>query len=271
MRTAIIALLATFLLHGADELRVMTFNVRYPAESDGPDVWEKRRDLLVDTIRRHRPDVMGTQELFHSQAQYIVQQLPEYAWFGVSRRGNTTDEHMGVFYRKGRLRLLDSGNFWLSETPDTPGSSAWGASLPRMATWGDFEDTSAGRKFRLLNTHFAHRPQDAEAREKSAAVIRQRLPRAGNLIVTGDFNTDAGSAPYKVLTEVLGDVWTSAGSVSGPAGTFHGFRGSPGRARIDWILYRGEFKPVSAVSLTDHKDGRYPSDHFPVLAVFEWK
>jgi hypothetical protein len=82
-------------LADAQALRVMSFNVRYPSKSDGPDLWETRRELLVDTIRRHAPELIGTQELFHEQGEYIVSQLPELAWFGLSRRGNKEDEHMG--------------------------------------------------------------------------------------------------------------------------------------------------------------------------------
>ncbi len=66
----------------AQSMKVMTFNVRYPNPGDGPDVWSARRDLLVETIAKEAPDLMGTQELFHEQGQYIVEKLPGYAWFG---------------------------------------------------------------------------------------------------------------------------------------------------------------------------------------------
>jgi endonuclease/exonuclease/phosphatase family metal-dependent hydrolase len=252
----------------------MSFNVRYPAQGDGPDVWDNRKDILVNTIRRNRPDLMGTQELFHMQGEYIVSRLPEYAWFGVSRRGNQQDEHMGVFYRKDRLRLVNSGNFWLSETPEQPGSIAWNMSLPRMVTWGEFEDTANGRRFHYYNTHFAHRREDVDARNRSAKLIVQRLaslPQDATVILTGDFNADAGTEAYKTLTSALTDTWTAVSGPEGPAGTFHGFRGKPGAARIDWILFRGAVTPQSIHTITDNEGGRYPSDHFPVLAVFDWR
>jgi endonuclease/exonuclease/phosphatase family metal-dependent hydrolase len=258
----------------AETLRVMTFNVRYPAKSDGPDVWELRRDLLVDTIRRNKPDIFGTQELFQFQGQYIVENLSDYVWFGRSRRGNQEDEHMGVFYREDRLKLIESGDYWLSETPEEPGSMSWNVSLPRMVTWGLFEDTTTARRFYFFNTHFAHRREDNEARVQSARVIAERLrklPQDATIILTGDFNTDAGSEPYKALTGVLQDAWASVQKPQGPTGTFHGFKGQPGKARIDWILYRGAVSPVSVETVTHNVDGRYPSDHFPVLAALEWK
>ena len=115
---------------GAQTLRVMTFNVRYPSPDDGPNRWDFRSDLLVDTIRDKAPDLFGTQELFYEQGRYIVEKLHGYTWFGISRRGNREDEHMGVFYRTESLRLVESGNFWLSETPEAPGSMSWNVTLP---------------------------------------------------------------------------------------------------------------------------------------------
>lgn len=269
LRFLFLSLLALPLL--AADLRVMTFNVRYPNPRDGEDFWEKRKELFVETVRKHRPDLMGTQELFYTQGEYIVTQMPEYAWFGVSRRGNKEDEHMGVFYRKDRLRAVDSGNFWLSETPDVAGSSSWGMSLPRMVTWAVFEDLKTKRRFTYFNTHFAHRgQQDDEARRRSALLIAERMPKEGPFVLTGDFNAAAGaSTAYSALTPALRDAFLSARNRKGPEGTFHGFKGEPGTARIDWILFRAPWKVKSAETLTDSKSGRYPSDHFPVLAVFQ--
>jgi endonuclease/exonuclease/phosphatase family metal-dependent hydrolase len=271
MRSLIFALIA--LAAQAQTLRVMSFNVRYPAKSDGANVWENRRDLLVDTIRKQAPDIMGTQELFYEQGQYIVEKLPDMAWFGISRRGNREDEHMGVFYRKDSLELLNSGNFWLSETPDKPGSISWNMSLPRMVTWGEFRDKRTKRTFFFYNTHFAHRREDNPARVESAKLLADRLrklPPAATVVLTGDFNTDAGSEPYGVLTKVLQDSYTAVSQPKGPTGTFHGFSGTPGKARIDWIFFRGQLKPVSVETITTSIDNRYPSDHFPLMTIFEW-
>ncbi|HEU0139617.1 MAG TPA: endonuclease/exonuclease/phosphatase family protein [Bryobacteraceae bacterium] len=258
----------------AEQLKVMSFNVRLPSKADGENHWDHRRDLLVRTIQKYDPDVFGTQELFHEQGEYIAAKAPEYKWFGVSRRGNQTDEHMGVFYKPSKLTLLDSGNFWLSETPEVPGSMSWNVSLPRMVTWGLFQ-TTAGKKFYLYNTHFPHRREDAEARTNCARVIAKRigsLPTGTPLIVTGDFNTAAESSePYTILTGESKDAWTTAPDRSGPTGTFNGFKGRDTGPRIDWILYRGDVQPVSAETITYNESGRYPSDHFPVMAVFELK
>lgn len=260
----LIGLLALTL--GAQELRVMTYNVRYPSEGDGPNVWPLRKDLFMRSIQLANPDLIGTQELFELQGNAIVESLPQFAWFGLSRRGNHEDEHMGVFYRKDKFRLLESGNFWLSPTPEVVMSSAWGMSLPRMATWGLFEMLSSGKRLYFVNTHFPHRKEDEAARLECAKVIAAflaKLPKNVPAILTGDFNTDASGAAFELLTKEFRDAKPS------PAGgTFHGFKGVPGSARIDWILYRGSLNFVGAEILKTHEGERYPSDHFPVAAAF---
>jgi endonuclease/exonuclease/phosphatase family metal-dependent hydrolase len=256
----------------AEPLRVMTYNVRFPNPDDTPNRWDQRRDLLVDSIREHSPDIFGTQELFFEQGEYIVEKLPEYAWFGISRRGNRLDEHMGVFYRKSRLRVERSGDFWLSETPEIPGSMSWKVSLPRMVSWAQFEDRTNRRRFWYFNTHFPHRGEDEAAREQCARVIAARLrllDPSADILLTGDFNAPAGGKVYLTLADILRDAWNASAERAGPEGTFHGFTGKPGPARIDWILFRGNWKVTRAETVTFERNGRFPSDHFPVLAVLE--
>ncbi len=267
-----VALVLASLCAPAETLRVMTLNVRYPNPGDGANVWSARRDLLVETIRSRQPDVIGTQELFYEQGQFIVEKLPGYAWFGLSRRGNHEDEHMGVFYRKDRLRVVESGDFWLSVTPEKPGSISWNMSLPRMATWAVFEIAGSGKRFRYFNTHFAHRREDERARLNSAKLLACRielLDAEEAVVLTGDFNAPAGGAVHEALTRLLRDAWTEAAERKGPEDTFHGFTGKPRPGRIDWILFRAPWKAVSAETITDRKGDVFPSDHYPVMVVFE--
>lgn len=250
-------------------LRVMTFNVRYPNPDDGANIWANRRNVFVQTVRKADPDLIGTQELFQSQGDDVVRALPRYRWFGRDRFGGHANEHMGIFYRTDRLRLIRHGDFWLSETPDTIGSLGWGATLPRMVNWGVFETRSKVRlRFLMVDTHFANRDdEDEQARRHSADLIAKRLPTlAGNLpiVLTADMNATPDSEPHKRLSAVLADVWQIAPSRAGPGGTFHDFTGKP-QAMIDYIMVRG-FKPIVAEVLTTHQGDRYPSDHFPIIA-----
>ena len=258
----------------AQSLRVMSFNVRLPVESDGENRWENRRELMARVIEEQRPDVFGTQELFKSQGDYLVERLPKYAWFGEGRRGSEggeRDEHMGVFYRTDRLRVVESGDFWLSDTPQVPGSITWGHPLPRMVTWALFERVADGKRFYLFNTHLPYRDEDEDARTRGARLILQRvqaLPADVPVVLTGDFNTTPDSPAHALLAASLQDAWIASPHRKGPEATFHDFTGTPDR-RIDWILQRG-WQVTRVRTVTTHAHGRYPSDHFPVIATLRW-
>lgn len=249
-------------------LRVMSFNIRLPAESDGVDYWETRKPLAVRMLREQAPDVVGLQELVKAQADYLARELPDYAWFGRGRDADGGGERMGVFYRKDRLKVVESGDFWLSDTPDVPGSITWNHLFPRMVTWALFERRGDGRRFYLFNTHLPYRDQDEAARVKGARAIAQRLaalPAGVPVVLTGDFNTTPDSQVHAVLAATLQDAWTAAPRVEGVDATFHGFTGTADR-RIDWIFAKGA-AVESATSVTTRWNGRYPSDHFPVVAT----
>ncbi|MGY3039160.1 endonuclease/exonuclease/phosphatase family metal-dependent hydrolase [Rhodanobacter sp. TND4EL1] len=248
-------------------LRIMTFNVRVPVDT-GLNAWVNRRDLMVQVIKAQHPDVLGTQELTEEQGQYMAAHLPGYAWFGQGREGGTKGEHMGVFYRTDRLTVVRSGDFWLSDTPAVPGSKTWGQPYPRMVTWARFRQRDGGGEFDYFNTHFPYLPENVRARKLSADEILQRigqLPAGSRVILAGDFNCGPDSPVHAQLTRTLQDAWVGSPSRSGPAKTFHNFTGNPDQ-RIDWILSRG-FKTMAVQTITTHEGARYPSDHFPVIAV----
>ena len=254
--------------HASDTLRIMSFNIRLPVESDGEDYWETRKPLAVRMLREQRPDVIGLQELVASQADYLARELPAYTWFGRGRNADGGGEHMGVFYLKDRLKVIESGDFWLSDTPGVPGSISWNHLYPRMVTWALFEQRSDGKRFYFFNTHLPYREQDEAARVKGANAIAQRiaaLPANVPVVLTGDFNTTPDSDVHAVLARTLQDAWTTAPRVEGSDATFHGFTGTADR-RIDWIFVKG-VTPESATSVTTRWHQRYPSDHFPVVVT----
>jgi endonuclease/exonuclease/phosphatase family metal-dependent hydrolase len=249
----------------------MSFNTRTTLGThDGPEEWPNRRDVFVQTIATAHPDVMGTQELTQIQGDYVVRRLPEYRWFGIDRRGGHADEHMGVFYRRDRLRLVRSGNFWLSETPNVPASNSWHMPYPRMATWGLFEEKAGHRRFYLFDTHLFDRVEDEPYRTKGVRILLDQMARIMGsncripVVLTGDFNTVPGSGAYKLLT----DVRTRAADVRGPEKTFHNFTGKPDH-RIDWMFEKG-FTLLSFATITYNRNGLYPSDHFPIFATLRW-
>ncbi len=255
----------------AQSLRVMTFNVRLPVTADGANRWEARRELMADTIRRHRPDLIGTQELHKPQGDFLIERLDGYAWFGRDRRGGDSDEHVGVFYRTKVLKVIESGDFWLSDTPEVAGSITWGNLYPRLTTWALFEHRSSRRRFYVYNTHLPYRDEDEAARIRCAELILAHLarqPKDVPAIVMGDFNTSPDSRVHALLSAQLRDAWLEAPKLQGPAATFHAFTGRAER-RIDWIFARG-LLARRATTAIDARDGRYPSDHFPVFVDYRW-
>jgi endonuclease/exonuclease/phosphatase family metal-dependent hydrolase len=263
----LLLVLPTALAAPPASLRVMSFNVRTPADTEPGKRWEDRREAMVTVIRQANPAVIGTQELTPVQAQYLHAQLPGYRWFGQGRRGGEDDEHMGVFYDDAALTLVQSGDFWLSSTPDVPGSMGWGDPFPRMVTWGLFERRADGRRFYLFNTHLPYRDEDEPARVRSAQLLLSRiaaLPKEVPVVVTGDFNSEPGSDTWRTLTAALRDARASAAQVDGPRLTFQGFGGSE-RRQIDGIFLRG-FDATHFSTLDARPGGLYPSDHDPVVA-----
>jgi endonuclease/exonuclease/phosphatase family metal-dependent hydrolase len=252
-------------------LRVMTLNVRQPDKDDGPNAWEFRRDLLLGTILAADPDLIGTQELFQIQADYFLAHAPAYSWFGSGRFGDTRDKHVGIFYRRDALKVVTHGDFWLSETPEVPGSSSWDIIRPRQVTWGCFESL-AGERFYHFNTHFPYRSVEQEARRRTACLLRQRIEQLDPLtpvLLTADFNSPAGGEIHQMLTESFQDAWIEAEQLTGPESTLNGFGRFTGGPRIDWILFRSPWRVLEVETIERNCNGVYPSDHFPVLATFD--
>ncbi len=256
-------------------MTVMTFNVRYGTAMDGKFAWPHRKDLLIDTIRQANPVLLGTQECLEGQANYILEKLPEYKMIGRGRDANGKGEMAAIFYKASEMTPVNSGFFWLSETPEIPGSKSWDSDLTRIVTHAQFTHVPSGKTIYYFNTHFDHRGE--EARKKSAELLVARiaaLPKDALVLVTGDFNAVGGeSDPWKTLTGAgLQDAWFTAGERKGPLTTCCGFRAPDPEAktRIDWILSRGLVRTASCETVVNEKDGLYPSDHYPVVARVIW-
>ena len=258
-----------------DPLRVMSFNIRYGTANDGDNAWDQRKEMVAETIRTYKPVLVGLQECLGFQAEYLVEQLPEYKWFGVGREADGSGERMAVLYRPDVLNPLETGNLWLCETPNVPGSSSWNSACNRMVTWGKFYRHGDKRIVYFFNTHFDHRSEDA--RRGAAGVLAEQVKRIagdGPSIVTGDFNARAeASVPWQTLADAdFRDAWIGAETQHGPSVTWSGFKAPKEDVdrRIDWILTQGALNVDRCETVTFNRDGRYPSDHFPVFAEIEF-
>ena len=258
-------------------LRVMTFNLRLDLASDGPNAWPYRRDWVGALVRFHAPDALGVQEALAPMLADLDARLPAFSRIGVGRAdGRAGGEFSAIYYRTDRLELLDSGTFWLSPTPEVAGSKGWDAAIERVATWGRFRDRRTGCRYVHLNTHFDHIGE--QARQESARLIRRRLSSLAAglpIVVTGDLNSDPVSGAYRIFVRdtiagaiaPLRDGFTvSRDGNYGPTSTWTAFKAiEPGR-RIDYVLVSSRVDVLTHAILPDSWDGRFPSDHLPVIA-----
>lgn len=260
--------------HGEEvlELKAMTYNIRYGTANDGENHWNLRKDILVRSIQEYDPDIIGTQETLDFQAVYIAEQLPEYRWLGIGRDVNGRGEMTAILYKWRHLVPIETKTFWLSETPDVPGSKSWDSSLHRIVTYVKFHHWKSGTFFHCYNTHFDHRGE--EARTESAKLLSRYIDANHGpdypVIVLGDFNAtaEASDAYSAFMAAGFKDAWTAAPETVGPPVTWSAFR-APVRdtsRRIDWILHRGTVSTTKCETILYNEEGRYPSDHYPVQA-----
>lgn len=263
------------------KFRVLTFNVRFDFESDGTNRWQYRADVVAKTIKLTGATLVGVQEDKADQVKDLQDRLPEFGFMGMGRNGGQSGEHNSILYKKDEWRLKDNGDFWLSDTPDVQGSNTWGDKYPRKVTWALLEPRDGSDKpVLVMNTHFPEGRVD-HLRQKGAGVMRTWLEkRLGDkekglekltILSLGDYNTGAGTDPQKHLMEggLLRDAWIEARAADGAPGTFCDFKGLKTQERIDWILVGGRGRAIAAQKFDEQVDGRYPSDHYPVMADIE--
>jgi endonuclease/exonuclease/phosphatase family metal-dependent hydrolase len=260
----------------ADGIVIMTFNLRYDNPGDGPNAWPNRKEMAAATVRFHEADIVGMQEALRGQISDLETLLPGYGWFGVGRDdGKDAGEFNPVFYRRDKLRVIEQATFWLSATPELSGSRGWDGACNRIVTWARFEVIATGRFFHVFNTHFDHVGE--VARRESAGLLLRRIvaiAASGPAVVTGDFNCPPSGEPYRILVGGVegGPALADARTVStappyGGSRSFNGFKPVTGPGEIiDHIFVRDGVSVVRCGIIADAWNGRFVSDHFPVLA-----
>ena len=256
----------------ATSLSVMTFNMRYDNPEDGQNNWRFRRERIAGVIKAQEVDVLGTQELLSNQFNDLSGLLTGYQGVGVGRLdGAESGEYCAVFFRKDRFTLLDSGTFWLSETPEVVGSLGWDGACERIATWVVLRDRD-GRELFFIDTHLDHVGQ--VARDEGVSLLMKRIETLSGgrpVIRTGDFNSEPGSSVVAHVQKdgVLHDAKAIAAQRSGTDWSFSDFGQIPEAERplLDYIFVSGDIEAVRYEVLPDTFDGGYVSDHAPVMAV----
>lgn len=269
----ILSLLALPQLAHAESLKLMSYNIRCGlCEAQGtPQYWPERKLLLAHLIQTQQPDLIGLQEAELFQVHDLVAMLPQYQWFAQGRDdGKTKGESTAVLYRKDKLQLLSAKTLWLSETPEQV-SKGWDAALNRTFTKTQFKALKSGQSFYFFNTHFDHIGQQAQL--QSAVLLSKEvelLPKESKVLLTGDFNVEPSSEPYKALSKSLNDsALVAKDKLSQNAGTFNGFGREPNSPSqtIDFIFVSKNLQVTSYQMDNRRYNGLYPSDHEAVVAV----
>jgi len=251
---------------------VATYNLRLDLASDGPNAWPQRKAMVMAMIRYHGWDLFGTQEGLPNQIADL-ETLAEYGRVGVGRDdGKSGGEHAALFYRRARFELLAHGDFWLSTTPDEP-SMGWDARCcKRLASWLRLRDRQTQKSFTAFSVHFDH--EGVVARRESARLMLRKIAEIGGsepVICVGDFNATPDSEPIRLMSAALRDARLhSATPPYGPVGTFNDFKlDAPMKDRIDYVFVGAGVRVLKYGVLSDNLDGRYPSDHHPVVTTLE--
>ena len=250
-----------------DTVRIMSFNIRYGRL--GILTASDRHSMVVETIRNGHPDSLGVQEATPSWMKYLTAELAdEYAYVGVGRNnGKNSGEYSAIFYLKDKYEAVDSGTFWLSETPDEP-SKGWDAACKRICTWAVLKNKETGESFVHLNAHFDHK--GTEARMNSVDMILEKVSEYKDLpvVFTADMNIAEGSDDYnRILADgTLKDTKYSAEDTMSYL-TFHDLSPAEHETEvIDFVMVNDKIDTEVYKVVTAGIDGMYVSDHFPVYA-----
>lgn len=251
-------------------LRLVTYNIRLDLASDGMNSWAHRRDWVVAQVQWLQPDIFGMQEVLPNQKADLVAGLPRYRVFGDGRDGDGKGEATPIGFDTRRFEYLDGGTFWLSPTPDVP-SKGWDAAYRRIATWVRLRVRGAKQHVLAVSTHWDN--EGVVARRESALQMARWIAAhrkaCDRVLVFGDFNTESATGPLQAIRASL--ALRDARAVSktppfGPAATFNDFRNPPQDPRaIDHVLLGDGIDVERYMVLSQLIDGRWPSDHFPVV------
>ena len=255
------------------DFTAMSFNIRYDNPDDGASAWSHRVEWVASEMRQ--ADLIGVQEALSHQVAQLAAQLPDYDWVGVGRDdGKEGGEFVPIFFKTAIFEPLGTTTFWLSETPEQPGSRGWDAALPRVATSVHLKVRGTDFDFHVVNTHFDHR--GIEARLQSAKLLAERTQElSGPVLLLGDLNTISDSDAFVALTGegLLEDAHVvSKMPPRGPVGTFSGFLENDQlneAPRIDYVLVSPEWDVSSYEAVVSIQNGRYVSDHLPVKAQIQ--
>ena len=250
----------------------MSYNIRYGSAEDGTNSWKYRWPATIEMLNEVKPDVFGVQEALDFQVEFISEMVRDYKGYGVGREDGKHDgEHMAIFWNKKTVKMIKSGTFWLSETPEKP-SMGWDAACYRTATWALMKDKKTGKKFYFVNTHLDH--VGREAQKNGLKLIVDRIasinPEGYPMVLTGDFNITPDNPGLVDLDKIMTSTRKIAKKTDNK-GTFNGWRTDRPGPVIDYIYMSGfSSVPVYETIVKKYADKPFISDHYPIMSVLEF-
>ena len=262
------------IITNSQNLKIITYNIRYDNPNDGENNWLNRKDDLCAQLNFYDPDIFGIQEALPNQINDISNVLTKYNHVGIARDGQDKGEASNIFYKKENFTVIQQNTFWLSETPNII-SKGWDAALNRICTYALFKNKKTKQLFWVFNTHLDHLGEVAKTKSIELIVSKIKTVNAKNypVVFMGDFNSEPGEAPAVLLSRALMDTRTVSREPSfGPEGTFNAFTfHEPVKRLIDYIFVsENGLRVRQHAVLSDSKNCHYPSDHLPVLARMEY-
>lgn len=260
----------------AQNLKLMTYNIRLDLDADGENSWTNRKDFFTSQIQFYEPDIFGVQEAKPNQIDDISQKLDQYHHVGIGRDGVGKGESSAIFYSSKRFTITTSDTFWLSETPNEI-SKGWDAAFNRVCTYALFFDKKTKTSFWVFNTHLDHIGE--EARTKGIELILSKITALNTkkypVFFMGDFNSEPNTDRIIELKKAMQDSREIAiQKPFGPSGTFNNFKhDAPVTKLIDYIFISNNtnLKVLKYAILSDAIDLKYPSDHLPVYVEINLK
>lgn len=253
---------------GEQDIRVISYNIRYMNDKDGDNSWKFRKQASINMVNEEQPTVFGLQEAVKAQVDFLQENLPDYAYYGVGRNdGKESGEFMAIFYKKEAVELLDHGTFWLAATPDTP-TKGWDGQCFRTCTWTIFKCKDTGKQFAFLNTHLDHKGKVAQQEGMKTIVnkIGELVPKDMPVFLSGDFNTRTDNPIYEPLKAIMADSRELA-TETDHRGTYTGWKVRETPVVVDHIFVRGVEVDKFQVLCDKNYGAPYISDHYPVMTT----
>lgn len=264
------------LFSNAQTLKIMTYNIRLDIDSDKENDWTHRKDFFNGQIRFYAPDIFGIQEAKPNQVLDIATALPQYSYVGIGRDGVGKGESSNIFYAKEIFKVIKSNTFWLSATPESI-SMGWDAACNRVCSYALLKNKQTNNMIWVFNTHLDYIGE--EARTKGLELILSKIEKLNTnkypVVLMGDFNSEPETERIIKLKKIMNDAKSiSKEKPFGPYGTFNNFKYNEASTHLIDYIFLSKSNAITVQKyavLSDAKDLKYPSDHFPVFIEINYK